>query len=52
MVGGNLSWDITSWFSIQAGYKYWYWDHEDSGNQFNSLIQKVYGPVAGLQFTL
>ena len=50
VVAGNLSYSFTNWFSVFGGYKYWYFKYKDDGKPLSEFVQKVYGPVVGVQF--
>lgn len=50
VAAANLVYNFTDWFALSAGYKYWYFRYEDDNKPLNTLEQKIYGPVVGVQF--
>jgi hypothetical protein len=50
VVAANLVYSFTDWFAMSGGYKYWYFKYEDDGAPISELVQKLHGPVVGMQF--
>jgi hypothetical protein len=46
----SLIYNVSDWFALSGGYKYWYFKYEDSGAPLSLIKQTLHGPVIGVQF--
>jgi hypothetical protein len=49
VAAANLIYNFTDWFAVSGGYKYWYFRYEDDNAPLSKLVQKIYGPLVGVQ---